>query len=288
MVNQQKADDFAEYLNFNEYASCIPVGSKDVYITCDGVGTKLYIAEHYKKYDTIGIDLVAMCVNDLLACGATPKAFMDYYAVENLDFDKSKEIIKGIKKGCEIAECRLVGGETAQLQGMFSNPEGFDLCGFALGLVSQRTRIHSALQVPKPGDYIMGIPSNGLHSNGFTEIRKRMPLEKWMLEPTRIYTKEILSNLHKIKKCAHVTGGGLTRALSRLLSSCRKGGKVPLHAELNKRVLMEHSWVFIDKEGLTFTPDKDIFNCGWGMILITDTLDLDIEDVQQIGKVVLL
>ena len=152
MVNQQNADDFAEYLGFNEYASCIPVGSKDVYITCDGVGTKLYLAEHFKKYDTIGIDLVAMCVNDLLACGATPKAFMDYYAVEKLDSYKSKEILKGIEKGCEIAECRLVGGETAQLQGMFINPEGFDLCGFALGLVRHRTTIHSALQVPKPGD----------------------------------------------------------------------------------------------------------------------------------------
>ena len=278
------ADDFAEYLGFNEYASRIPIGSKDVYITCDGVGTKLCLAEHFKKFDTIGIDLVAMCVNDLLACGATPKAFMDYYAVEKLDPYKSKEILKGIKQGCEIAGCELVGGETAQLQGMFSNPEGFDLCGFALGLVSQRTRIHSALQVPKPGDYIMGIPSSGLHSNGFTEIRKRVPLEKWMLEPTRIYTKEILSNLHKIKKCAHVTGGGLTRALHRLLPVER--GKVTYRAELNKHVLMEHSYVLFDKEGLPFSPPKNIFNCGWGMLLVTDTLDLGIEDVQQIGNVV--
>lgn len=277
MVNQQKADDFAEYLNFNEYASCIPVGSKDVYITCDGVGTKLYIAEHYKKYDTIGIDLVAMCVNDLLACGATPKAFMDYYAVENLDFDKSKEIIKGIKKGCEIAECRLVGGETAQLQGMFSKSEGFDLCGFALGLVSQRTRIHSALQVPKSGDYIMGIPSSGLHSNGFTQIRDKLPLEEGMLTPTRIYTKEILSNLHKIKKCAHVTGGGLKRALKRMLNG------TPYHLS-GVGMLEGPLWETVSLK-FDYPEALSTFNCGWGMILVTDTLDLDIEDVQEIGKV---
>ena len=218
MVNQQKADDFADYLGFDEYASCIPVGNKDIYITCDGVGTKLYLADHFKKWDTIGIDLVAMCVNDLLCCGATPKAFMDYYAVGNLDLDKSKEIIKGIKKGCEIAGCRLVGGETAQLQGMFNKSDSFDLAGFALGEVKQRTRIHSKLQTPNRGDYIIGIPSNGLHSNGFTFLTEnlRQPPEPWMLDPTRIYTKEILSNLSKIKRCAHVTGGGILRALRRL------------------------------------------------------------------------
>jgi len=284
MVNQQKADSLATYLGFKEYAAHVPVGRlSDIYITCDGVGTKLYLADHFQKWDTIGIDLVAMCVNDLLAVGATPRAFMDYYAVENLNFEKSKKILEGIVKGCEIAECELVGGETAQLEGMFKNPESFDLCGFALGEVVQKTRIHSLMQLPQPGDYIVGIPSSGLHSNGFTEIRKRVPLEKWMLEPTRIYTKEILSNLHKIKKCAHVTGGGLTRALSRLLPVER--GKVTYSAELNEQVIEEYSYVLFDKEGLPFSPPKNIFNCGWGMLLVTDTLDLNIDDARLIGVV---
>ena len=210
MVDQLKADEFAKYLGFSEFAARLPRGNKDIYITCDGVGTKLYVANWYKKWDTIGIDLVAMCANDLLACGATPSAFMDYYAVDTLNLDKSKEIIKGIKKGCELAGCELVGGETAQLEGVFGSPQGFDLCGFAIGEVHHRTRIHSKLQTPKAGDYLVGIPSSGLHSNGFTQIKNTLGRAEWMLEPTRIYTKEILNNISRIKRCAHITGGGLS------------------------------------------------------------------------------
>ena len=283
MVNQQKADDFADYLGFDEYASCIPVGNKDIYITCDGVGTKLYLADHFKKWDTIGIDLVAMCVNDLLCCGATPKAFMDYYAVGNLDLDKSKEIIKGIKKGCEIAGCRLVGGETAQLQGMFNKSDGFDLAGFALGEVKQRTRIHSKLQTPNRGDYIIGIPSNGLHSNGFTFLTEnlRQPPQPWMLDPTRIYTKEILSNLSKIKRCAHVTGGGFDRALNRLIPNHN------CHIHEQPVFYRRDLWRDLQKDlQLEDTEMTANFNCGWGMLIVSNTLDLGIPDSQHIGNVI--
>ena len=276
MVNQLKADEFAKYLGFNEYAACLTRGNKDIYITCDGVGTKLYVANWYKKWDTIGIDLVAMCVNDLLACGATPAAFMDYYAVEELNLDKSKEIIKGIKKGCELAGCELVGGETAQLKGMFSSAQVFDLCGFAIGEVQQRTRIHSKLQPPNAGDHLIGIPSSGLHSNGFTPIRETLGRAEWMLEPTRIYTKEILSNLSRIKKCAHITGGGIVRNLKRILN-----GRT--YHLFNRP--FEGIWEIVASK---FDRDEmlNTFNCGWGMILITDTLDLDIEDAQHIGNVI--
>ena len=276
MVDQLKADEFAEYLGFSEFAARLPRGNKDIYITCDGVGTNLYVANWYKKWDTIGIDLVAMCANDLLACGATPSAFMDYYAVDTLNLDKSKEIIKGIKKGCELAGCELVGGETAQLEGVFGSTQGFDLCGFAIGEVHQRTRIHSKLQTPKAGDYLVGIPSSGLHSNGFTQIKNTLGRAEWMLEPTRIYTKEILSNISRIKRCAHITGGGIVRNLKRILN-----GRT--YHLFNRP--FEGIWEIVASK---FDRDEmlNTFNCGWGMILITDTLDLDIEDAEHIGNVI--
>lgn len=276
MVDQLKADEFAKYLGFSEFAARLPRGNKDIYITCDGVGTKLYVANWYKKWDTIGIDLVAMCANDLLACGATPSAFMDYYAVDTLNLDKSKEIIKGIKKGCELAGCELVGGETAQLEGVFGSTQGFDLCGFAIGEVHQRTRIHSKLQTPKSGDYLVGIPSSGLHSNGFTQIKNTLGRAEWMLEPTRIYTKEIISNLARIKRCAHITGGGIVRNLKRILN-----GRT--YHLFNRP--FEGIWEIVSSK---FDRDEmlNTFNCGWGMILITDTLDLNLEDAEHIGNVI--
>jgi len=276
MVDQLKADEFAEYLGFSDFAARLPRGNKDIYITCDGVGTKLYVANWYKKWDTIGIDLVAMCANDLLACGAAPSAFMDYYAVDTLNLDKSKEIIKGIKKGCELAGCELVGGETAQLEGVFGSTQGFDLCGFAIGEVHHRTRIHSKLQTPKAGDHLVGIPSSGLHSNGFTQIKNTLGRAEWMLEPTRIYTKEILSNISRIKRCAHITGGGIVRNLKRILN-----GRT--YHLFNRP--FEGIWEIVASK---FDRDEmlNTFNCGWGMILITDTLDLDIEDAEHIGNVI--
>ena len=134
MVDQKQADDFAKYLGFSEYGAEYKVGSQTVIMTCDGVGTKLYLAEELGKYDTVGIDLVAMCENDLLCMGASADMFMDYYATERFDLEKSKQIIEGIKKGCELANCKLVGGETAQMSGLFGKMSSFDLAGFAVGV----------------------------------------------------------------------------------------------------------------------------------------------------------
>ena len=292
MVDQDKADAFADFLKFNEYAACIPVGSKKLYMTCDGVGTKLYIAEFFNKWDTIGIDLVAMCANDLLCCGAAPRAFMDYYAMEDLDLNKSKEIIKGVKEGCRIAGCELVGGETAQLRGMFRNAHSFDLAGFAVGATHEYTRMNSVWAAPKAGDYIVGIPSSGIHSNGYTFLKERVSYvtqpEEWLLTPTRIYTQEILDNLNNIKRCAHVTGGGLNRAMKRLLGSSIK------HKWLGDKTKIP--WSSKNYEGSIwdrimshmFNSDELLnnFNCGWGMIIVTDTLDLDIEDAEHIGNII--
>ncbi len=280
MISQEKADDFAEYLGFSEYAARIPVGNKDIFITCDGVGTKLYLADYFEKWYTVGIDLVAMCVNDLLCCGATPLAFMDYYAVEELELDKSKEIIKGIKKGCELAGCDLVGGETAQLQGMFSRADSFDLAGFAVG---EAPKWFTNGRPPlKAGDYIIGIPSSGLHSNGFTFLHENMrgDYEPWMLEPTRIYTKEILTNLTKIKGCAHVTGGGVDRALNRLIPDRRW--------ELYEPPFFYPRGLWQDLQEDLQVDDKEMtsnFNCGWGMLIVSDTPDLNIIDAVHIGFV---
>ena len=273
-VDQEIADDFAKSLGFYDYGARVAVKNRNIVLTCDGVGTKLHLAEHFKKFDTIGIDLVAMCVNDLLCCGASPTAFMDYYATGTLNFDNSMEIIKGIKQGCEIAGCELVGGETALLNPMFDTKERFDLAGFAVGEVVKPMK-----ETPGLGDYVIGIPSSGLHSNGFTQIREGFgEFEEWMLTPTRIYTKEIIDNIDYIKRCAHVTGGGVVRNLKRVL-----GGR---NYHLFDRKL-EGIWETISK---TLKMEKkemlNIFNCGWGMLIISDIVELNIEGAEYIGNVV--
>lgn len=273
-MNQELADEFAETLGFSDYAARIPMDrGRDIYLTCDGVGTKIMLADAFKKWDTIGIDLVAMCVNDLLACGAVPMAFMDYYAVEELDIHKAKEILLGVRTGCDLAGCELVGGETAQMRGLFAQSNSWDIAGFAMGRVEHPTRIHSKLQTPIAGDLIVGIPSSGFHSNGFTAIRERLLIEESMLTPTRIYTDEILSNLHKIKSCAHVTGGGIIRAMKRLL---------PHGKNFNIEVKPPSMY---NNLGMTDKELMSTFNCGYGMLLVTSDLNLDIPDMQLLGEV---
>jgi len=198
----------------------------------DGVGTKLKIAFMMDKHDTVGIDLVAMCVNDVLTSGAEPLFFLDYFATGRLDSDKASKVIKGIVKGCREANCSLVGGETAEMPGFY--PEGeYDLSGFAVG-VADRERIIDGSRI-RPGDEIIGIASNGLHSNGYSLVRKlffdmkgmnvktHVPaigttLGKELLRPTRIYVKAFhaLMTKIKIKGMAHITGGGIPGNLPRI------------------------------------------------------------------------
>ncbi len=271
MVDQVLADEFAEKLGFSQYAAVSPDG---IAMTCDGVGTKLLVAEHFNKFDTVGIDLVAMSANDLLCTGSNPLYFMDYYATGELVIDKSLEIISGIREGCKLAGATLVGGETAQLKPMFKKDEWFDLAGFMVGKQLKEFDLDSI----KSGDFLVGLPSSGVHSNGFTTLRANTT--EWDFEwltPTRIYSEEILSNIDSIKACANITGGGIYGNLPRIL------GDKSYHIDLT----LNDWWNSLYKTlKISMAEFVSIFNCGWGMVLVTENPDtLNIEDAVVIGKV---
>lgn len=226
------------------YASVVPISDKQaVALTTDGVGTKLLIASELDKLDTIGIDLVAMCANDIICVGARPLSFLDYYATSKLVDDYADDIIKGIAEGCDQADMLLVGGETAEVPDLYHGKH-FDLAGFAMGLVNKDELITGADITP--GDAIVGVSSSGIHSNGFSLARKVVPRSKWdeLLQPTLIYVKPVLDLFAdkevKLNGLAHITGGGW-RNLFRL----KKGvgfsidNRLPepaIYAELRKHV----------------------------------------------------
>jgi phosphoribosylformylglycinamidine cyclo-ligase len=245
----------------------------------DGVGTKLKIAVMMKKHDTIGIDLVAMCVNDILTSGAEPLFFLDYFATGRLKSERAAEVVKGIVRGCQDAGCSLIGGETAEMPGFYAEDE-YDLSGFAVGVV-ERKKIIDGLSV-REGDAIIGIASNGLHSNGFSLVRRIFfdliktdvlayfpeigaKLGDELLKPTRIYVKafEFLNSRIKIAGMAHITGGGIPGNVPRILP---KG----LSA-----VIQSGSWpvprIFRLIQKLGNVPEDDMkrtFNMGVGYVMI--------------------
>ena len=196
----------------------------------DGVGTKLKLAFEWNMHDTVGIDLVAMSVNDVLVQGAEPLFFLDYFACGKLDVDTAAAVIGGIAKGCELSGCALIGGETAEMPGMYPAGE-YDLAGFAVGAV-EKSKILTGADV-KPGDIVLGLASSGVHSNGFSLVRKCIerageqlpatldgkPFKQALMEPTRLYVKNVLAALasHPIKALAHITGGGLLENIPRVL-----------------------------------------------------------------------
>ena len=245
----------------------------------DGVGTKLKIAFDLKKHDSVGIDLVAMCVNDIITCGAKPLFFLDYISIGKLSEGIAINLIKGISEGCKMADCALLGGETAEMPGFY--PEGeYDLAGFAVGIVDRKKIIES--KNIKEGDIVIGLASNGLHSNGFSLVRKvlleekkykleekltvlKSTLGKELLRPTRIYVKPILHLLgkYKILGIAHITGGGLIENIPRILPE-------EFSIQIDQK-----SWpkppIFslIQKEGnITEQEMYRTFNMGIGMVLI--------------------
>jgi len=195
----------------------------------DGVGTKLKLAIDSGRYDTVGIDLVAMCVNDLICNFGTPSFFLDYYATSKLDIDASTDVVKGIAEGCKQSECALIGGETAEMPGMYSGKD-FDLAGFAVG-VAEKDEMNRLLHV-KAGDILVALPSSGIHSNGYSLVRKLFfekldykfdtlvdgkPLIDILLTPTQIYVKTFKKLKNKINALAHITGGGIVENLPRVL-----------------------------------------------------------------------
>ncbi len=275
MVDQAMADAFGKELGFGGYGGEFMVGKHKMVMTTDGVGTKLLIAEHFKKYDTVGIDLVMMCANDLICCGATPLTFMDYYATGELNLEKSRAILRGIKDGCDMAHCELTGGETAQLKPMFVKDEWFDLAGFMVGEIKtefDQRRIRG-------GDYLVGIPSSGFHSNGFTDIRLRYSrMYKWMLTPTRCYVDEVLANQSLIKACAHITGGGIMGNIPRML------GKHCFDLSFEFDQFWDQA-----SEVLQLQPEMmlNVFNCGYGMVMVVSNPEmLNIVDAEVIGRVI--
>jgi len=260
----------------------------------DGVGTKLKIAFMTGRFDTVGIDLVAMNVNDIVTCGAEPLFFLDYIATSKLNPKEGAEIVKGIVEGCKQAGCALLGGETAEMPGFYKKDE-FDLAGFVVGIVDKEQVIDGS--DVKAGDAVIGIASSGLHSNGYSLARKvllgrkkyklsdkpkplKRSLANELLEPTRIYVKSIL-NLRKsfqIKAAAHITGGGLLENIPRVLpKNCAvemdsSTWQIPPIMELIKQEGR------IDQEEMYRT-----FNCGIGMVLVVDSKDVG-KVLKRLGK----
>lgn len=241
----------------------------------DGVGTKLRLAIDLKKHDTVGIDLVAMCVNDLIVTGAEPLFFLDYYATGHLDVDVAASVITGIGTGCEQAGCALVGGETAEMPGMYEGDD-YDLAGFCVGVV-EKANIIDGSKV-KAGDVLIALASSGPHSNGYSLIRKIIevakadlnqeldgkPLKDLLLEPTRIYVKNLLALAEQVevKALAHITGGGLLENVPRVLP------------EYTKAEIDTTSWqlpaVFqwLQQNGnVAMREMHRTFNCGVGMVI---------------------
>ena len=240
-----------------------------VIVSCtDGVGTKLDLANKYKKFDTIGIDLVAMCVNDLIVQGAKPLFFLDYIATGKLNIYKTKKILKGILKGCKLSGCDLIGGETAEMPGIYKNND-FDLAGFSVGIVSKK-KILSKKKV-KANDIILAIPSSGVHSNGYSLIRTILKKKKVskeiksdLLQPTKIYSSEILKLVDKnyINACAHITGGGIVENLLRSVPE-----KYSVKIDLSK-IKVKKIFKWIKSKNISEREMLKTFNCGIGFCLI--------------------
>jgi phosphoribosylformylglycinamidine cyclo-ligase len=233
----------------------------------DGVGTKLKLAQTYAKYDTIGIDLVAMCVNDIVTSGAEPLFFLDYYATGKLDVEVASQVVTGIGAGCELAGAALVGGETAEMPGMYSQGD-YDLAGFAVGIVEKNAIIDGSKV--QAGDALIGLASSGPHSNGYSLIRKILEPDvnkniiNSLLKPTRIYVKPLLELISQVPvhALAHITGGGLLENIPRVLPA---GCCANINSKSWSRPAI-FDWLQ-DQGNITDTEMYRTFNCGIGMVI---------------------
>ena len=249
----------------------------------DGVGTKLKLAFHLNKHDTVGIDLVAMSVNDILVQGAEPLFFLDYFACGKLHVDTATQVIAGIARGCELAGCALIGGETAEMPGMYPDGE-YDLAGFAVGAVEKSAIINGSSIVA--GDVVLGLASSGAHSNGYSLVRKIIEranpdfnadfhgraLREVLMEPTRIYVKPLLALIKSLplKGMAHITGGGLTENVPRVLGE-------DLTALLQRDAWpMPPLFSWLQQYGGVADAEMHrVFNCGIGMVVIVAAADAE-------------
>ena len=244
----------------------------------DGVGTKIEIANMLKKYNTIGIDLVAMCVNDLIVQGAKPIFFLDYIAINQLNLNKVKKILDGIVHGCKLAGCALIGGETAEMPGTYQKNK-FDLAGFAVGLVEKKNLLTK--QKIKLDDIVLAVPSAGLHSNGFSLVRHILKkkensylsslLKINLIKPTKIYVKELnkINEKKLINGCANITGGGLLNNIIRVIPD-----KFCLNIDLSK-IKIKPIFKWIKKNNIKDSEMLKTFNCGVGFCLITNKKNIN-------------
>lgn len=251
----------------------------------DGVGTKLRLAFDWQRHDTVGIDLVAMSVNDILVQGAEPLFFLDYFACGKLSVDVAAQVVGGIALGCELSGCALIGGETAEMPGMYPDGE-YDLAGFAVGAAEKSKLIDGKSIVP--GDVVLGLASSGAHSNGFSLLRKILqranarpeqdfhgrPLGDVVMAPTRLYVKPVLSVLAEfgpdIKGMAHITGGGLLDNVPRIL---QPGLQAHLHRDA---WTMPELFSWMQREGgVADTEMHRVFNCGIGMVVVVPAARAD-------------
>jgi len=263
-------------------AYALPTGYKEPVIlsATDGVGTKLKLAIESGKLDTVGIDLVAMCVNDLICNFGTPMFFLDYYATGKLVPANAKDVVAGIAEGCRRSECSLVGGETAEMPGMYSEDD-FDLAGFSVG-IAERSQMDTVANV-KAGQVLIALPSSGVHSNGYSLVRKLFfdklgmsltdefdgkPLLETLLAPTRIYVKEFKANKEHIKALAHITGGGIVENLPRVLPEGLKA--VVTKKDIRVLPIFEFMAEHVDEDEM-----YRAFNMGVGMVWVADEADVD-------------
>ncbi len=244
----------------------------------DGVGTKIEIANILNKFDTIGIDLVAMSVNDLIVQGAKPLVFLDYISINKIDLKKLKAIIEGINNGCNQSECELVGGETAEMPDTYEKGK-FDIAGFAVGVV-EKNKILNKEKI-KQNNLILAVPSSGLHSNGYSLIRylikqkkinikKNKFLKSELLKPTKIYVKEVLNLINKnlINGCANITGGGLSDNIKRIIPD-------KLYANINlDKIKTSKIFGWLKNNGISDKEMLKTFNCGVGFCLIVESKNL--------------
>ena len=262
----------------------------------DGVGTKLRMALNLNKHDSIGIDLVAMCVNDLVVCGAEPLFFLDYYATGKLDVETAIRVVSGIGTGCELSGCSLVGGETAEMPGMYEG-EDYDLAGFCVGVV-EKSEIIDGSKVAD-GDSLIALPSSGPHSNGYSLIRKIIEvsgadieniqlcgksLADLLMAPTRIYVKPLLKLIKdtgSVKAMAHITGGGLLDNIPRVLP---KGYKAIIDVASWQRPAV-FDWIQ-EKGNVNETEMHRVLNCGVGMVICTakDQVDTALNALREAGE----
>ena len=295
-VNIPKADSFVKFIsslarkssksgdfkNIGGFGAISPIPRqlKDPHIvtSTDGVGTKIEIANDLNKFDTIGIDLVAMCVNDLVVQGAKPYLFLDYISISKINLKKLKHIVRGIVKGCDIAGCKLVGGETAEMPGTYTKGK-FDIAGFAVGLVEKKKILNKKI---RNNDLILSVPSNGLHSNGYSLVRYILKkkkinlktskfLKEELIRPTKIYVKELslINEKNLINGCANITGGGLVDNIQRIIPK-NLCAKIDL-----KRVKTLKIFRWLYKMGVSEKEMLKTFNCGVGFCLVTNPRNLN-------------